>query len=219
MLVCLAVPFALSGGSAAADDSREAELFKNATLDRFDFHLDENGRKADVFSFSGEETLRVQGKPFGWIATKKEYKNFKLSVKYRWPEGVKPTNSGLFLRINGESPNFLPKCFEIQLKPGSVGDICAFHGKPLAGDAERFTEDPNNALCGHLRLVKKFRNAERPAGQWNDVEVLCFEGLIVVWVNDQVVNWAHDAENLPGKIGFQSEGGPIEFQDAEIEIK
>lgn len=213
VLLCLSLPFAV------ADDGREIDLFKRATLDQFDFYLDENGKKADVFSFPGDEKLMVKGKPFGWLATKKEYKNFKFSVKYRWPAGVEATNSGLFMRINGESPNFLPKCFEIQLKPGSVGDICAFHGKVIEGSKERFTENPNHAMCGHVRIVKKFRDAEKPVGQWNEVDVLCFEDMIVVWVNDQIVNWAHGAENLPGKIGFQSEGGPIEFKDAEIELK
>ncbi len=199
-----------------ADEGPETEIFDRASIDQFDFFLDENGRKADVFSFVGDETLRISGKPFGWLATQKEYKNFKLEVEYRWPSGSAATNSGVFLRMNGTSPNFLPRGFEIQLAHGSAGDIYGFHGMGLSGEKGRYTEDPNNKLSGHLRGVKKFRDAERAPGQWNKLKVYCFEGMIVVWMNDKIVNWAHDAEIVPGKIGFQSEGGPIEFKDAEI---
>lgn len=204
---------------AFADEfAKEIDLFKRASLDQFDFYLDEDAKKESVFSFVGEETLKVTGKPFGWLATKAEYKNFKFETKYRWPQGVEPTNSGIFLRINGTSPNFLPRGVEIQLKPGSAGDIYGFHGMVVSGSKDRFSEDPNNKMCGHMRGVKKFRDAEKPAGQWNELKILCFEDLIVVWLNDKLVNWAHGVEIVPGKIGFQSEGGPVEFKDAEIDF-
>jgi hypothetical protein len=42
--------------------------------------------------------------------------------------------------------------------------------------------------------------------------------LIVVVVNGKIVNWVTDAEQTPGKIGFQSEGGPIEFRNAILTL-
>jgi hypothetical protein len=48
------------------------------------------------------------------------------------------------------------------------------------------------------------------------MEILCVEGLIVVTVNGKIVNWTTGAEPIAGRIGLQSEGGPIEFRNAVI---
>ena len=48
------------------------------------------------------------------------------------------------------------------------------------------------------------------------MEILCNNGLIVVVVNGQIVNWTTGAEKIEGRLGFQSEGGPIEFRNAVL---
>ncbi len=189
-------------------------LFQNTTLEDFDFFLDEGGKKKDVFSLGPDGILRVTGKPFGWIGTKKEYKNFTLTLDYRWAEDSEPSNSGLFVRLNGNSAVYLPRAIEVQLQHTLAGDLLGFGGMGIAGEKERYLENLNHRT-GELRSVKKFQRADVPSlekkpGEWNTLHVQCYEGLIVVRLNDRIVNWAHGVEALPGKIAFQSEGGPVD---------
>lgn len=69
--------------------------------------------------------LATSGTPVGVIRTEKEYENYELTLKWRWPEVTKGApNSGLFLhaitpRQNGPWPGSI----ESQLAPGNAGDI------------------------------------------------------------------------------------------------
>ncbi|MGL4943006.1 MAG: 3-keto-disaccharide hydrolase [Thermoguttaceae bacterium] len=196
-------------------DAPVVDLFKDTQISAWDFYLEGDAKRDATFAFK-DGVLTVTGKPNGWLCTKKDYKNFEFSVEYRWPEGVEPTNSGIFLRIHGEPINFLPRGIEVQLKHGNGGDVYGFHGFKIAGETPRATEDLNSKLAGEVRGVKRNRGNESKPGEWNRVSILCYEGLILIKWNDKVVNWAHAADNVAGKIGFQSEGGPIEFRNAIV---
>ncbi|MDR1924300.1 MAG: DUF1080 domain-containing protein, partial [Planctomycetaceae bacterium] len=188
-------------------------LFEKTSLSEWDFHSNKEGTVVgDVYSFSAKGILTCKGEPFGWIGTKEEYKNFKLSVEFRWSEGAKPSNSGVFLRINKQpDKTFLPRCVEVQLASGRVGDLYGFHGMKLPAPAgvvgDRVSERDGGEIFGHVNGIKKIADREKEPSQWNALDILCNNGLIVVVVNGQIVNWITDAEQTRGKIGFQSEGG------------
>ncbi|MDR1963552.1 MAG: DUF1080 domain-containing protein [Planctomycetaceae bacterium] len=199
-------------------------LFEKTNLSEWDFHTDKTGvAVGEIYSFTGDGVLLCKGEPFGWLGTKEVYKNFKLSVGYRWSEGVKPTNSGIFLRLNKQpEKTFLPRCVEVQLASKSAGDLYGFHGMKLpapGGVAEgRASARDGGEKFGSVNGLKKIADLEKEPGQWNTLDILCCNGLIVIVVNGQIVNWATDAEQTPGKIGFQSEGGPIEFRNAILHV-
>ncbi len=195
----------------------QTALFEKKNLAEWDFYVDKEGVKVEeVFSFTGDDVLACKGQPFGYLCTKESYKNFKISVDWRYPEGVKPTNSGIFLRI-GEQPKglFLPQVIEVQLAHKSAGDLWGFHGRKLTGPAERFI-DRDGEKIGKTNGVKRILDMEKEPGQWNAMEILCNDGLVVVVVNGKIVNWTIGAEPLAGRLGFQSEGGPIEFKNAVL---
>jgi hypothetical protein len=196
----------------------QTNLFEKQNLADWDFFVVKEGVKAaEVFSFADNgQVLRCTGQPFGSLATKESYKNFKFTVEWRWPEGEKPTNSGVFLGIT-EQPkdSFLPKAFEVQLQHKSAGDIWAFHGRKLTDSANRF-QNAESPDIGKFSGVKKILDMEKEPGQWNTMDILCNEGLIVVAVNGKIVNWTTGAESVAGRIGLQSEGGPIEFRNAVL---
>ena len=198
----------------------QVKMFEQKNLVDWAFHVDKEGVKVeDVFSFTADGVLACKGEPFGWLGTKENHKNFKLAVEYRWPEGVKPTNSGIFLRLNHQKKDtFLPRTVEVQLAHGNAGDLWGFHGMklpaPPACEAARISGRDGGEKLGVMMGVKKTVAAEKEPGQWNVMEILCSEGLIVVVLNGKIVNWVTDAEQTPGKIGFQSEGGPVEFRNA-----
>jgi hypothetical protein len=204
--------------------SEPVNLFEKTNLSEWDFHTDKEGvGVGEVYSFSGNGILICQGKPFGWLGTKEVYKNFQLSVDYRWSPGAKPTNSGVFLRINKQpEKTFLPRCVEVQLAPERVGDLYGFHGMSLPAPhgvgEDRASARDGGETFGSIQGLKKTANAEKEPEQWNTLDILCSDGLIVVVVNGKIVNWVTDAEQTPGKIGFQSEGGPIEFRNAVLTL-
>ena len=203
----------------AASSFGQTVLFEKNNLADWDFYVAQDGVKAeDVFSFSSDGRLLCTGKPFGYLAVKESYKNFKLSLEWCWPQGKEPTNSGIFLKITEQPKDaFLPKGIEVQLHHKNAGDVWSFHGRTITDSSDRFvsTESPE---IGKFMGVKKVLDAEKTPGQWNAMEILCVEGLLVVVVNGKIVNWTTGAESIGGRIGFQSEGGPVEFRNAVLTV-
>ncbi|MDO5565985.1 MAG: DUF1080 domain-containing protein [Planctomycetia bacterium] len=203
----------------AADKGKTIELLKGASLDDFEFFLDEGAKKTDVYSLGADGVLKVAGKPFGWLGTKKLYHNFEVCGEFRYPDKTNMVNSGLFLRVCKSTPTFLPKCVEVQLAPKSLGDLYGFWNMKITGDQERSRLVENHKVVEVLRSVKHFRNEKKDdMTQWNKVHVVCFEDLIVVRMNGKIVNWATGLENVPGRIAFQSEGAPVEFRNFTVKV-
>ena len=63
-------------------------------------------------------------------------------------------------------------------------------------------------------LVNKTK-VEKPAGEWNETEISCLGGHVSVTINGVQVNEAQ-CEAKEGYIGFQSEGGPLEFRNVYL---
>ena len=201
--------------AATAFGQSQINLFENNNLANWDFHVAEsNINVQDVFSFTSDGRLVSTGRPFGYLVTKESYKNFKLSLEWRWP--VEPTNSGIFLKVTDIlDASFLPMSIEVQLRHNDAGDLWAFHGRTITEPEPRLRRVENQTI-GRFMGVQKARGAELPPGQWNAMEILCVEGTIVVTVNGKIVNWTTGAEPIAGRVGFQSEGGPIEFRNAVL---
>ncbi len=219
----LILSFVLLSGIAVVGQESKApqpiDLFASRNLADWDSHFAEpNIKAADIYSFSADGILSCKGLPFGYIATKESYKNFKISVQWRWPEGTKPTNSGVFLRANAQpKESFLPRGFEAQLAHGSAGDLWGFHGMKIAGPKDRLVEKDTD-FGGAMSGAKRIEEAELAPGEWNTIEVLCNEGLVVICVNGKIVNWTQEAEATPGKVGLQSEGGLIEMRNCFLTV-
>lgn len=199
--------------SVAGGDRKEKEidLLASRSLGDWDFFLvDPKLRKEDVWSFNADGVLVCKGKPLGYLATKQDYKNFRLVVEWRWP-GT-PSNSGVQFRITGE-PKGLPCCLEAQLKSGEAGDIYGLQGKVVQGQP-LWEKDTN--WGGHVRIVRKKVAAEKKPGEWNQYVITVIDDKIVLEVNGEEVNRATGADTTPGKIAFQSEGDVIEFRTARL---
>jgi hypothetical protein len=204
---CLAVP-----SFAAEKDA--VSLFNGEDLTGWDYFLVEPSVKmADVWSVK-DGLLVCKGQPMGYLATKKTYKNFKLVVEWRWPEGKKPGNSGVLLRISGK-PMKLPKCVEAQLQSGSAGDIWAFQGFKVEGDENRFTEVSHPELGDFVGVKKMMANEKKP-GEWNKYEITLNGGKLALTVNGKMVNECSGCDEVAGHIGLQSEGGEIHFRTVKL---
>lgn len=216
-LAAVMVAACLAGPATAADeDAKPIELFNCECLAGWDsFLVDPNVKTEDVWSVK-DGVLVCKGEPLGYLFTKEKFTNYKLIVQWRWPPGAEPGNSGVLLRIEGDAVTFLPKCVEAQLKSGDAGDIWAFYGAKVKGDESRMRVIKDHKDLGDFAGVGKIKGNEKPPGQWNQYEITFNGGNLTLVVNGKTVNEATGCDEVPGRIGLQSEGGEIHFRTVRL---
>lgn len=212
LFVVISFSVLLSNATGADEPSaKEIKLFNGTDLSGWEhFLVDEKVKMEDVWSVK-DGILICQGKPGGYLCTKKKYESFKLIVEWRWPE--KPGNSGVLMRITGK-PTMLPNCVEAQLANGSAGDMYGFQGFKIDGDKARRFDKPK--AVGGLRGLKKIQANENKPGEWNKYEITADGEKITLLVNGKKVNEATGVDIRAGKVGLQSEGGIIHFRTVKL---
>lgn len=207
-LVCCSAP--------AADAAKTVELFNGRTLDNWTCHVVTPGVKLDDVWQVKEGVMVCKGEPLGYLATKDSFKDFELSLEWRWAPGQKPGNSGVLLRISSPPVGFMPRCVEAQLKSGSAGDIWAFRGFKLTGPADKLRKVEKHKELGDFVGVGKLQAAENEPGQWNTYVITLDGDRMTVVVNGRKVNEATGCDVVAGPIGLQSEGGEIHFRNVTL---
>jgi len=186
------------------------DLLASRSLDDWNHVLDDSSvKKEDVWSFNDAGHLVCKGEPLGFLATRQSYSNFKLTVEWRWPG--EPGNSGVLMRIQSDHP--IPTCLEAQLKHGSAGNLMGLRGALLDGADLVVKEHPT---IGTIRILARKAGEEKPAGEWNRYEITVENGSARVLLNGALASEGTLPEELAGPIGFQSEGGVIEFRTIRL---
>jgi hypothetical protein len=199
-------------GMKSPTTHKENVLFNGTDFSGWGFYLAEPQLKlADVWSVDPKvKAIICKGKPNGYLYTLKEYTNFRLMLKWRFnPITKQAGNSGVFLRAKGPDKVW-PRMIEAQLMSGHAGDFWLSGGKLLETDPKY--QDPEKAPT----LRRHFKDAEKPAGEWNQYEILCQEGHITLKINGELVNEGTGAEIEAGRICLQSEGVEIQFKDIRL---
>jgi 3-keto-disaccharide hydrolase len=200
-------------GQPQAVDKQKVALFNGKDLTGWTHYLwDSAAKQQDVTTpmsavWSVENGILIcQGKPTGYIRTNQEYENYKLSLEWRWPEGTTKGNNGVL--VHTSTPNALgqwPKSIEVQLAFGNAGDFWVIGTSLEVPDLENRRKGRR-----HLNLTD---DSEKPAGQWNKMEVTCKGDEVIVHVNGVLVNHATKCDVTRGAISLQSEGALIHFRD------
>ena len=188
--------------SFAEENAPAKQLFNGKNLSGYTFFSSE-GEAAAKASWSAKDgVLACSGVPTGYILTEKPYENYTLTFEWRW-SGGEGGNSGLLIHC-GEHPEgkAWPKCIEPQLESGNAGDFWGI-GETLQASGEN----------KGARWIRSADPKEKPIGEWNTMSVTCKGDTISVSVNGTLVNEAKNASTTQGRIGFQSEGSPIEFRN------
>jgi hypothetical protein len=198
---------------AHAAETKPIPLFNGKDLTGWTHYLwDSAARQQDTTTpmsavWSVEDGVLVcQGKPTGYIRTVKEYENYKLSLEWRWPEGATRGNSGVL--VHTTTPNALgqwPKSIEVQLAMGNAGDFWVIGTTLEVPDLEKRRKDRR-----HLNLTD---DSEKPAGEWNKMEITARGDELIVHVNGDLVNHATKCSVTRGAITLQSEGAPVQFRN------
>ena len=185
---------------------KEVTLFNGKDLSGWTYHLRDPNAPMENTWRAGDGVLRCEGQPIGYLKTENKYTNYVLKLEWRWPEGSQPGNNGVLLRVVGEDKVW-PKSVEAQLAHDAAGDIWNIDEFPMRTDPER-TQGRHTA--------KMKPSNEKPPGQWNEYEITLQGGDLTLKVNGEVQNTATEVEEVPGAIGLQSEGAPIEYRNIRL---
>ena len=212
-LIRLALVAALAVSGLARAAEQPTPLFNGKDLTGWTHYLwDRQAKKQDTTTpmsavWSVEDGILVcQGKPTGYIRTVGEYENYKLTLEWRWPKETTRGNNGVL--VHTSTPNALgqwPKSIEVQLAKDNAGDFWVI-GTTL--DVPNVEERRKGRR--HLNLTD---GSEKPAGEWNNMEILCKGDEIIVYVNGDLVNHATNCSETKGAISLQSEGALAYFRN------
>jgi hypothetical protein len=179
---------------------KPVKLFNGKDLSNWVFKLkDPAVDPSKVFTVSNG-VIHISGSPFGYMRTKESYSDYKLHVEWRWPSEA--TNSGLFIHAQ-EPDSIWLRCIECQLKAGNAGDFVCMNGSDMTEKTDK----------SKMVVTKHAASSEKPAGEWNTVEVVCRANEITVFVNGILQNKGTGLNISKGSICLQSEGKEIEFRN------
>jgi Domain of Unknown Function (DUF1080) len=179
-----------------------------------------DGGAAVPASFLVRDGLLVTpGSPEGHLITDREFRDYRLTVEYRWPG--EPGNCGVL--VHASTPRRLygmfPQSLEVQMHAGNAGDFWCI-GEDVTvpdmearrGPRERWGVDGDRAR----RILNLTDGSEKPAGEWNRMEVECRGRTLTVWVNGELVNQGSDCTADRGRIALQAEGAACEWRKVEL---
>ena len=195
----------------------------------------------------GQPVLRISGEIYGCVATKSSFENYHLKLKVKWGELVwHPRkqllkDSGVLYHSIGphgaESWRSWMLSQEFQVMQGHMGDFWSqansaidiraylpeYIMNPVADKSQAFLAlgrgEDIKGYC--MRSV----NNERPHGEWNTLELICFEGKSLHIVNGEIVmilqnsRYVENGKKVPlnkGKIQLQSEAAEVFYKDILI---
>jgi len=185
------------------EESNIVTLFNGKDLSDWTFFLrDESVDPATVFTVNNG-IINIKGDPFGYMRTKEKYSDYVLHVEWRW--SAEPTNSGVF--VHGQEPDAIwLQCIECQLQHGNAGDFVCMNGADIAERTDK----------SRIVVRKMTESSEKPAGEWNTMEVACKANTIEVVVNGVLQNRGTESNISNGFICLQSEGKEIQFRNVYL---
>jgi hypothetical protein len=180
-------------------------------------HVDDHGKpkkeidpRADpkgVFKVE-DGMIHVSGAEYGCLTTKDEFADYRLTVEFKWGTNRyldrkdKVRDSGILLHCVGPD-KIWTRSIECQVQEGDCGDFWLVDGTTIQVDGKV-----------EKSYKKKKKDAEKPSGEWNTVEVICNGGKIT---NGVTVNEGTDASVTRGRILLQSEGAEVWYRKVELQ--
>jgi hypothetical protein len=200
-----------------------------------------------IVNVNEEQVLKVSGEIYGCVSTKEEFENYHFRLKVKWGDKIYPPrkkllkDSGILYHSIGsngaESWRSWMLSQEFQVMQGHMGDfwsqassaidIRAYPSEyimsPVADKSQPFlpigTGEKTKGYC------MRSTNFEKPHGEWNTLELICFEGKSLHIVNGEIVmilknsRYVQDGNKIPlvkGKIQLQSEASEVFYKDIQI---
>lgn len=196
-----------------------SKLFNGINFDGWYTWLENQGKNIDpnkVFTVEKDGIIHDTGKELGYIMTQKRYNNYHFSLEFKWglkrwpPRENNKRDSGICYHVPDDAEDKIwPNSVECQIQEGDVGDFWLLDNATIQVDGKQ------NAPSAYTQIIKK-KDAEKPSGEWNTVEVLSFNGKCVHIVNGVVVNYGENASVVGGRILLQSEYAEIFYRNIKL---
>jgi hypothetical protein len=211
---------ALIPASTSADDKEGFKpLFNGKDLTGWTpiAKKDKDGKEQDAKGTWSvvEGELRCTGIPTGYLMTDKDYGDYVLKVKWRYPTGAKTGNSGVLIHLQRDD-KWWPTSIEAQTRMGRAGDLWLNTPPDVKLDVDAVRRDANDKTMRHIWRDPKDENIEKPLGEWNEYEITCKGGDLTIAVNGRKVNEGKNCNLTKGRIALQSEGTEVHFKDIVI---
>jgi Domain of Unknown Function (DUF1080). len=181
---------------------KKTVLFNGENLDGLVAVTDSADTTGAVVFTVEDGLLCISGNPFGYIRTEKAYSDYDAHLEFRWV-GEEGTNSGFFQRVQ-EGDGVWPVGVECQMCCGKVGDFVGLSGAFIEGSEQKgiFSFKPRTGES----------DSEKPAGEWNELDVEVRGTHIKYYVNGQLQNEC-ETNLTSGYVAVQSEGGPLQVRN------
>lgn len=193
-----------------------------------------------VDTVDGRPVIHISGQGFGTLTTREVFTNYHLRLQMKWGErrwanrATARRDSGLLYHGHGElgamSGNW-PRSVEFQIQEQDIGDLypigMQISVKVRPEKTNLWVYDPKGLprTFDKNRRCVKMGDAEKARGEWNTLDLFCFNGDSVHIVNGQVMMRLHDAQRVDGAapatlrsgtISLQSEGAEVFYRNVEI---
>jgi len=198
-----------------------------------------------VVSEDGVPAIRISGQVFGCVVTKESFSNFHLRLQFKWGKKKWPPrendvrDSGVLYFSVGKpgegSENWLVSQ-ECQVQEGDCGDFWQVGSTAIdiparTNNKGQYVYDPAGSLVHFGKNVPagprcwKSPDNEKASGEWNTIEVYCFNGnsvhvingaVVMRLFNSKIIKDGKEEPLLNGKIQLQSEGAEIFYRNVEL---
>ncbi|MHC4823710.1 MAG: 3-keto-disaccharide hydrolase [Planctomycetota bacterium] len=164
--------------------------------------------------------LISEGSPEGHLISEESYRDYRLTVEYRWPG--EPGNCGILIHVS--TPRRLygmyPQSIECQMHEGNAGDFWCIGEDIVVPDMEerRGPEAEWGVEEGDRRRVLNLTDgSENAPGEWNRMVIECRGKQVTIHVNDVLVNQGETRTADTGRIAVQAEGARCEIRRLDIQ--
>jgi hypothetical protein len=201
-----------------------------------------------VVTEDGQPALYVSGKTWGALTHKGDFANYHLRLEFKWgpgrwaPRANLPPNNGLLYHAHGPQGAVFGtwmKSVEFEIMQGSTGMVVRVgedvRPSTYAGHDPSIIYPQRRFMVGGREVevvtpawnVENARDAERPAGQWNTLDLYVLGDKSIQVVNGVPVLAAHGIKTVDeagkatplthGRIQLQSEGAETFFRNIVLE--
>lgn len=234
------------------DSSSEVPNLPRDSDGKYTAPIGSNSDPLRVFMVVTEDNrpaIRISGEVFGEMRSITSLENYHLRLQFKWGKAKwpprhkpeTPRDTGLLYHVHAEpgaEGRTWARSIELQIQEKDVGDLYAIGSEIAVRSTSRmvkehvvFDYDPKgefrvfSQVPGKEGRCVKQPDNEKPSGEWNTVELVCFGGESVHIVNGKVVMRLHAPVRIDGvkpvpvtsgPIILQSEGAEVFYRDIEF---
>ncbi|XMO87769.1 DUF1080 domain-containing protein [Algibacter sp. AS12] len=185
-----------------------------------------------IIKENNEPVLKITGEIYGGLTTKASYKNYHLSIYFKWgdkkwePRLADLRDSGILYHAHGEHGSFWntwKASLEYQVQETDLGDFIPLGGTTGKPQVEirgtqatpRNKYNPNSDMyLEKIGYTSASKEPDAPHGEWNHLEIYVVGNDAVHLVNSEVVMVVENAKKKDGSILDQ---GQIQIQSEAAE--